>query len=147
MGLLEKKDGTYFLRTFRGSVLPMIAGLLSVDGSPYGISLTRCVPSQAASLKGAGADETIGFTRNPEELQAFIGDYATLSERRWQNKSSQAVDPSAAKSFLDVGGGSGTYAIAFLHASPEMKANHIRSAGSDRNGANAPCSGRVCWTE
>jgi len=122
MGLLEKKDGTYFCE-------PSVAQFLA-DDSPVTV---RPIVLHMASLwtrwshlsgivEGRPAPtKQLGFTRNPEELQAFIGAMHSIGAPL-AKQIVAAVDPSAAKSFLDVGGGSGTYAIAFLHASPEMKA-------------------------
>lgn len=69
---------------------------------------------------GAAKDE-FDFSRNAEELRAFIGAMHAIGAPM-ADRIVAAVDPGASRSLLDVGGGSGTYTIAFLRAVPEMKA-------------------------
>jgi SAM-dependent methyltransferase len=122
MGLLKKKEGTYFCE-------PSVAQLLA-DDSPVTVrpmvlhmaSLWTRWSRLTATVKGIPAPtKQLDFTRNPEELQAFIGAMHSIGTPL-AKQIVAAVDSGAAKSLLDVGGGSGTYAIAFLQASPEMKA-------------------------
>lgn len=59
--------------------------------------------------------------RSPEELRAFIlgmSDIGRLSAREML----ESVDLSEFTHLLDVGGGPGTYALAFLEANPHMRA-------------------------
>jgi predicted O-methyltransferase YrrM len=122
MGLLEKKEETYYCT-------PSAAQYLT-DDSPITVrpmilhmaSLWTRWSRLTATVKGIPAPtKQLDFTRNPEELQAFIGAMHVIGTPL-AKQIVAAVNPGAAKSLLDVGGGSGTYTIAFLHASPEMKA-------------------------
>jgi precorrin-6B methylase 2 len=56
-----------------------------------------------------GSKEEFRFSRNPDELRAFIG-------------AMHVVSADSSKALLDIGGGSGSYTIAFLRAVPGMKA-------------------------
>jgi ubiquinone/menaquinone biosynthesis C-methylase UbiE len=72
--------------------------------------------------KGAGvSDDEFDFVRNAEELRAFIGAMHSIGAPMAQ-RIVAAVNPGASRALLDVGGGSGTYTIAFLRAVPEMRA-------------------------
>ena len=56
------------------------------------------------------------------------------------------VNPAGARRLLDVGGASGTYTLAFLQAVPEMRADALRPASGDRDGARAGGARPGCWT-
>ena len=56
-----------------------------------------------------------------EDMHAFIGAMHVVGSR-FAPKVVEAVNPSGAKNLIDIGGGSGTYSIAFLTAVPGMKA-------------------------
>lgn len=121
MGLLIKKEEQY--RTDPDilplldaasprSVLPMIkhAATIWMKWS----NLTRIV------------SETGGVDNTParfdgEDQKAFIEAMHVVG-RQHAPAIVQAVHPGPARRLLDVGGGSGTYAIAFLEASPQMSA-------------------------
>jgi len=60
-------------------------------------------------------------SRNADEMRAFIGAMHVVAEPQAQAIVA-AVNPGSARALLDVGGASGTYTIAFLHAVPEMRA-------------------------
>ena len=68
-----------------------------------------------------GTREEFHFDRNIEELQAFIG-AMHVAGTPLAKQVVAAVDANDSRKLLDVGGGSGTYTIAFLRAVPEMKA-------------------------
>jgi SAM-dependent methyltransferase len=122
MGLLIK-DGCMYV-----CGLP-VAALLS-DKSPQ--TLLPMVLHMASLWKrwsrltdiAKGLDEArdeFEFVRNPGELRACIAAMHS-SGAPMAKKIAAAVDPGGARQLLDVGGGSGTYAIAFLRTSPDMKA-------------------------
>jgi len=67
------------------------------------------------------AKEEFDFSRHGGELCAFIGAMHVIGAPMAKNIVA-AVDPGSSRNLLDVGGGSGTYTIAFLRAVPEMKA-------------------------
>ncbi len=72
----------------------------------------------------AGTKESEGTSRpsrSAEEMHAFIGAMHVVAEPQ-AREIIAAVNPGSAKALLDVGGASGTYTIAFLHAVPEMRA-------------------------
>ncbi len=58
---------------------------------------------------------------DPEDRKAFIGAMHVVG-RNIAPKIVEAIPPDAAKRLLDVGGGSGTYTLAFLEAYPDMSA-------------------------
>ncbi|OPY92676.1 MAG: Demethylspheroidene O-methyltransferase [Syntrophaceae bacterium PtaU1.Bin231] len=122
MGLLVKSGDTY--RTADDmvpllsadsprSVLPMVLHMVHIWNRWSG--LTRIltsgdVPSSGENLFG-----------DPRELRAFIGAMNVVAEPMAPGII-EAVAPGRAKRLLDVGGASGTYTIAFLRATPGMKA-------------------------
>ncbi|MGA3086637.1 MAG: methyltransferase, partial [Thermodesulfobacteriota bacterium] len=118
LGFLEKHDNNY--RT-----VPSLIPLLS-ESEPQSIlpglmhtahlwqtwsHLTNIV------LKGKG--DRSGFTN--DRLSAFIG-AMHVGAAGAADGIVAAISPGPAKAIIDIGGGSGTYTIAFLKASPEMKA-------------------------
>ncbi len=121
LGFLEKKDNHY--RT-----VPSLVPLLS-DSEPTSIlpgilhtahlwrtwsQLTNVV------LKGVPSKaEASGFTG--DRLTAFIG-AMHVGAAGAADGIVAAIAPGPAKALIDIGGGSGTYTVAFLKASPEMKA-------------------------
>jgi len=122
MGLLEKDGQTYVCT-------PPVAQLLS-DKSPQ--TLLPMVLHMASLWKrwsrltdiAKGMDEArdeFEFVRNPEELRAFIGAMHSIGAPM-AKRIAEAVEPGSARQLLDVGGGSGTYTMAFLRAVPDMKA-------------------------
>jgi precorrin-6B methylase 2 len=61
------------------------------------------------------------FVRNPDEMRAFIGAMHVVSAPLARQVVA-AVEAASSRALLDVGGGSGSYTIAFLKAVPEMRA-------------------------
>jgi hypothetical protein len=117
MGLLVKRDGAYrtepsaaeLLASGRpGSVLPMVHHYAGLWGNWTG--LTRAVAGPQAEKK---IDEA--------SLLAFIGGMHVIAAPL-AARIVELVKPGASKRLLDVGGASGTYTLAFLAASPEMRA-------------------------
>jgi ubiquinone/menaquinone biosynthesis C-methylase UbiE len=122
MGLLVKIDGLYrtdsgllpFLRSDSPrTVLPMIRHAAAIW--QRWSNLTRIVTETG----GAEGDGTL--FEDPEEKKAFIGAMHVVGSMH-ATKIVQAINPGSAQRLIDVGGGSGTYTIAFLEASPEMSA-------------------------
>jgi len=73
-------------------------------------------------VKGIKASESDARpSRTADELRAFIGAMHVVAEPQAQAIVS-SVNPGSAKALIDVGGASGTYTIAFLHAVPGMRA-------------------------
>jgi hypothetical protein len=73
-------------------------------------------------VKGLNEDkEEFNFSRDMGELRAFIG-AMHVAGTPLAKKVVDAVDARGCNKLLDVGGGSGTYTIAFLRAVPEMTA-------------------------
>jgi predicted O-methyltransferase YrrM len=121
LGFLEKNDNHY--RT-----VPSLVPLLS-ESEPTSIlpgllhtahlwqtwsQLTNIVQRGRSAQKGAP-----GFT--DDRLSAFIG-AMHVGAVGAADSIVAAISPGPAKALIDIGGGSGTYTIAFLKASPEMKA-------------------------
>jgi len=96
-----------------GSVLPMI--LHEAHLWQRWSSLTNVV---AGTMESEGSSRP---SRSAEEMRAFIGAMHVIAEPQ-AREIIAAVNPDSAKALLDVGGASGTYTIAFLHAVPEMRA-------------------------
>jgi SAM-dependent methyltransferase len=122
MGLLAKRRQTYqcessvsrFLAAGSpDSVLPMVLHMASLW--PRWSRLTSVAKGIPA------AEEEFDFSRNADELRAFIGAMHTIGAPL-AKQIVASIDPGASRALLDVGGGSGTYTIACLRAVPEMKA-------------------------
>jgi precorrin-6B methylase 2 len=120
MELLEKREGVY-------QCAPAIAARLSAD-SP--VSLLASV-QHAADLwerwSGLTARVTRGAPRPAAEVgytRAFIG-AMHVTARPQAARLVAAVNPVAERRLLDVGGGSGTYTLAFLEATPAMRATLV----------------------
>ena len=122
MGLISKENNAYgcapslapyLIEDRPASVIPMIlhAAHLWLRWS----RLTNVVKGIKASESNARP------SRTADELRAFIGAMHVVAEPQARAIVS-AVNPGSAKALLDVGGASGTYTIAFLHAVPGMRA-------------------------
>jgi hypothetical protein len=122
MGLLVKRDGTYqcdadaarmLTDGSPATILPMVRHMASLW--PRWSRLTDIAKGIPAS------DEEFDFSRNDEELRAFIGAMHSIGAPL-AKRIVAAVNAGASRALIDIGGGSGTYTIAFLRAIPEMKA-------------------------
>jgi len=122
MGLLIKEDGLYrtdpvllpILRSdSRQTILPMIRHAATIWKNWS--NLTRIV------TETGGVEGTPGSFKDPVDQKAFIGAMHVVGRAR-APKIIEAVKPESARRLIDVGGGSGTYTIAFLQSSPEMSA-------------------------
>ena len=121
MGLLVKQAGQYhcppsispFLSAEApNSILPMILHMAHVWERWSG--LTSIVKDLRAQEK------PIPPSQDAEELRAFIGAMHAIAARL-APQIVAAVNPGASRALLDVGGGPGTYTLAFLQAVPEMR--------------------------
>jgi ubiquinone/menaquinone biosynthesis C-methylase UbiE len=122
MGLLVKRGQIY---ECEGDVSRMLS-----DKSPQTIlpmvlhmaSLWKRWSRLTDIVKGGGiSDDEFDFSRDAGELRAFIGAMHSIGAPM-AKQIVEAVNSGAAQSLLDVGGGSGTYTIAFLRAAPGMHA-------------------------
>jgi hypothetical protein len=122
MGLLVKRNGRYqcdgavarlLAEESPDSILPMVLHMASLW--PRWSRLTDIVKGIPA------AKEEYDFSREGKELRAFIGAMHSIG-MPLAKKIVAAVNPGASRALIDIGGGSGTYTIAFLRAVPEMKA-------------------------
>jgi precorrin-6B methylase 2 len=122
MGLLEKKEGKYHCPAEAASILskesptsimPMV--MLSAGGWKRWSDLTDIVRYGKDRTKATGLD------MNESEEEAFIGAMHAIASRMapWIVA---AIKPGKAKKLLDIGGGSGSYAQAFLETSPGLTA-------------------------
>ncbi len=91
-----------------GSILPMVL---------HTAHLWHRWSNLTALVHGTGMQER----REEVELRAFIGAMHAIAAPL-APRIVAAIDPGSSRALLDVGGGSGTYTIAFLEASPQMKA-------------------------
>ena len=121
-GLLSKKDNTYFCERDTAkyltddsptTVLPMVLHASSLW--TRWAQLTNVVEGKPSLM------EHMDFSRHGKELEAFIGAMHSIGEPMARQIVAD-IDPGDARSLLDVGGGSGTYTIAFLRAVPELQA-------------------------
>ncbi len=122
MELLVKRNGTYqcapavsdFLSADSpNSVLPMVLHMAHVW--ERWSKLTNIV-------RGALTPEKpVTSSQDPEDLRAFIGAMDVIAKHLARRVVAQ-ICPEKSRAFLDVGGASGTYTLAFLRAVPEMKA-------------------------
>jgi predicted O-methyltransferase YrrM len=122
MGLLEKQGEAY--RT-----TPAAAPFLT-DGSPRSVRpmllhaahLWEAWSALTAIARGTGSsDGDAPEVHEADELAAFIGAMHVVA-LPLARKIVAAVGPGPARNLIDVGGASGSYTIAFLEASPGMKA-------------------------
>lgn len=122
MGLLSKQGATYqcdgdIVHFLAGdsadTILPMVLHMASLE--PRWARLTNIVKNEQ------NASDEFNFTRSAAELRAFIGAMHSIGAPL-AKRIVAAVNPGASRVLLDIGGGSGTYTIAFLRAVPEMKA-------------------------
>jgi predicted O-methyltransferase YrrM len=122
MGLLIKKDNLYrtepallpFLRSDSPqTILPMVRHAAAIWKNWS--NLTRMVTETGDVVRTGGSFE------NATDQEAFIGAMHVVARAR-APKIVQAINPGSARRLIDVGGASGTYAIAFLEAAPDMSA-------------------------
>ena len=122
IGLLKKHDRTYLCEN-------SISHLLSADSPdtilPMVLHMSHLY-SRWSHLPeivkgGASAREEFDFSRNGQELRAFIGAMHSIGAPL-ARQIVASVGAEASRNLLDIGGGSGTYTIAFLRAVPEMRA-------------------------
>jgi hypothetical protein len=122
MGLLIKRGGMYqcegavahlLSEGSPDSILPMVLHMASLW--PRWSRLTDIAKDTPA------AKEEFDFSRHEGELHAFIGAMHSIGAPL-AKRIVASVQADNSRALLDVGGGSGTYTIAFLRAIPEMKA-------------------------
>lgn len=124
LDLLHKEGDQYFCpddiasflsKNSPDSVLPMVLHMAHVWQRWSG--LTKIV---VASADSAGAAKKPAM-EDVNELSAFIGAMHAIAVHL-APAIVAAVNPAGAKNLIDIGGGSGTYTMAFLQASPQMAA-------------------------
>lgn len=136
MGALEKKDSLFRCTRESARFQAARAGMMhTVNLWDTWSTLTACVREGTAVRKpGVDALET-------EWTEAFIAAmHANATQQAWETV--EAVGAAGVRRMLDVGGGSGAYAIAFAQANPGLQAEvldlapvcriaerHIREAG------------------
>jgi hypothetical protein len=122
MGLLAKRGQTYYCEDSvarllasgsPASVLPMVLHM-SYLWKPWSrlADIAKGIPA---------AKEEFDFSRDDEDMRAFIGAMHSIGAPL-AREIVASVHPGASRALIDVGGGSGTYTIAFLRAAPEMRA-------------------------
>ena len=122
LGLLVKNGGKYrtepsaaplLMKDSPDTILPMALHLCALWqnwSKLTGIVLGKTSPSMKA--QGSLAKQ---------HIQAFIGAMHTVASKK-APEVVNAINPGNARRLLDVGGGSGSYTLAFLNAIPDMKA-------------------------
>jgi len=118
LGLLSKRGDTY---QYESSLL--------VSGSPDSVRPMVLHMSHlwgrwshlAGIAKGIPIKEDFDFSRDEEELRAFIGAMHSIGAPL-AKQIVASINAGASRNLIDIGGGSGTYTIAFLRAVPEMRA-------------------------
>jgi len=121
MGLLVKQAGKYhcppsispFLSAeASNSILPMILHMAHVWERWSGLtSIVKGLRVQEKSTRSS---------QDADELRAFIGAMHVIAAPL-APRIVAAVNPGTSRTMLDVGGGSGVYALAFLQPVPEMR--------------------------
>jgi predicted O-methyltransferase YrrM len=113
MGLLVKREGAY-------QTEPSAARLLSAD-SP--VSILPIIQHNIDLWERWGRlTEKIAAQEKPGwSMKAFIGAMHAIA-RPLAERIVTLVDPGQARRLIDVGGGSGSYTLAFLTAAPGMRA-------------------------
>jgi hypothetical protein len=119
IGLLKKENETYrceipcLAGDSPGSILPMVLHMAHL--------WARWACLAEIVKRGPAGQEEFEFSRNPQELRAFIGAMHSIGSPL-AKQIVASLNPEQSRALLDVGGGSGTYTIAFLRAVPEMRA-------------------------
>ena len=113
MGLLIKRDGSY-------QTEPSAARFLAAD-SPD--SILPIIQHNIDLWERWGRlTAKVAAQEKPDwSMQAFIGAMHAIA-RPLAARIVQLVNPAGARRLIDVGGGSGSYTLAFLDAAPEMRA-------------------------
>lgn len=122
MGFLVKKGQTYQCES---SVSRLLAGDSPDTVLPMVLHMAHLWSrwsrlTDVAKGTPAAKDE-FHFSRNAGELRAFIGAMHSIGAPL-AKRIVASIDVGTARALLDVGGGSGTYTIAFLRAVPGMTA-------------------------
>ncbi len=113
MGLLVKQDGSY-------QTEPSAARLLSAD-SPDSILPIIQHNIDLWERWGRLTGKVAGPRKPDWSMRAFIGAMHAIA-RPLATRIVQLVNPAGARRLIDVGGGSGSYTLAFLEAVPGMRA-------------------------
>ena len=122
IGLLQKKDGMYFCEPDAAKYLTDDSPVTALPMVLHATSLWTRWARLTDIVKGDPVQTlNMDFSRNEKELEAFIGAMHAIGDPMARRIAAE-VNPGDAKSLLDVGGGSGTYTIAFLRAASELKA-------------------------
>jgi len=113
MGLLVKRGGSY-------ETEPSAARLLAADSPDSILPIIRHnidLWERWGRLTGK-----VAGPRTPDtSMRAFIGAMHAIA-RPLAERIVRLVDPAGARRLIDVGGGPGTYTLAFLEAAPRMRA-------------------------
>ncbi|MFZ2448718.1 MAG: methyltransferase [Syntrophobacteraceae bacterium] len=120
-GLLEKagenysttEEGSAFASKHPDSSLPMLLHMGRLWDSWSG--LTETVE------KGPASNQRLPKPLDPRDRQAFIGAMHVIG-RTLSEEIAQSLDLGRFKKLIDIGGGSGTYTIAFLKRHPHLRA-------------------------
>jgi ubiquinone/menaquinone biosynthesis C-methylase UbiE len=122
IGLLAKRGQTYHCES---SVARLLASDSHESILPMVLHMSHLwtrwawLPDIAKGIPPS--EDAFDFSRDTDELRAFIGAMHSIGAPLAQQIAA-AVNPAASRAMIDVGGGSGTYTIAFLRAVPEMRA-------------------------
>ena len=95
------------------AILPMVLHMGAVWRNWSRITDIVLAKTKAAMKKDGALAE--------DNIKAFIGAMHVVASKM-APKVVAAIDPGSARNLIDVGGGSGSYTLAFLSAAPEMKA-------------------------
>jgi predicted O-methyltransferase YrrM len=122
MGLLSKSGDKYLCESTLAPLLSEKSPRTILPMVRHMASLWRRWSRLTDIVKNsADAREEFEFKRNAEELRSFIGAMHSIGAPM-AKRIAAAAAPGASRALLDVGGGSGTYTIAFLREAPEMRA-------------------------
>ncbi len=113
MGLLVKREDAYLTE-------PSAARLLAAD-SPESILPIIRHSIDLWERWGRLTEKVAGPRKADKSMRAFIGAMDVIG-KPLAPRIVALVNPAGAQRLLDVGGGSGTYTLAFLQAAPELRA-------------------------
>ena len=120
MGLLVKEEGTYRTQPSLVPALSKTSPESIVPGLLHSAHLWQTWSRLTETVLHGGPARK-GESWGEERTAAFIGAMHVHAARH-APEVARAVQTGKARSLLDVGGGSGSYTIAFLRASPAMRA-------------------------
>ncbi len=135
--------GAPFSNLHSESILPMVQHMSNVWDNWSNLTSTL------RAGKNPNLKPVIG-TKDEKVMRAFIGAMDVVG-RDLSHEIAEQIDLSTFSMLLDIGGGPGTYTLAFLEKNPQMQAvifdfPDVLALARERIGGN-PLAGRICFAQ